>query len=212
MLRLATAFTVVTISICSIAAAQDVRITATDPERSFVINGDRIVIGRIQDGTHRLSGEYTKTSRPCPPFCITPMQVAPGVETVGELEVLDFLESHVATGRGLLLDTRVPEWFAKGSVPGAINVPFNTLDAQNPYRDDILRALGAVPDDTGGWRFAAARDLLLFCNGPWCDQTPRAIRNLLDAGYPPEKLRYYRGGMQVWQQLGLTVTTQEGPE
>ena len=206
MLRLAAAFSVVSVVICSTAAAQDVRITATDAERSIVINGTRVAIGRIQDTNHRLSGEYTKTSRPCPPFCITPMVVAPGVETVGELELMDFLESHVATGRGLLLDTRVPEWFAKGSVPGAINLPFNTLDPQNPYRDDILRALGGV-DGGSGWNFASARDLLLFCNGPWCDQTPRAIRNLLDAGYPPEKLLYYRGGMQVWQQLGLTVAS-----
>ena len=24
-------------------------------------------------------------------------------------------------------------------------------------------------------------------------------------GYPPDKLRYYRGGMQMWQVLGLTT-------
>ena len=56
------------------------------------------------------------------------------------------------------------------------------------------------------WNFGKAKELLLWCNGPWCDQSPRAIRNLLALGYPAEKLRYYRGGMQDWMVLGLTVT------
>jgi len=46
---------------------------------------------------------------------------------------------------------------------------------------------------------------MLWCNGPWCGQSPHAIRGLLDLGYPAEKLYYYRGGMQAWQSLGLTV-------
>jgi hypothetical protein len=28
---------------------------------------------------------------------------------------------------------------------------------------------------------------------------------LLSHGYPPEKVYYYRGGMQMWKVLGLTV-------
>jgi rhodanese-related sulfurtransferase len=46
---------------------------------------------------------------------------------------------------------------------------------------------------------------LLWCNGPWCGQSPRAIRALISLGYPAEKLYYYRGGMQMWQSLGLTT-------
>ncbi|TNF21884.1 MAG: rhodanese-like domain-containing protein [Rhodobacteraceae bacterium] len=185
-------------------AAQDVRITPDLARQSLTINGAPLVIERIQDPEHRLTGDFTKTSRACPPFCITPMQAAPGVATLGELEVLEFLDTRVAADLGLLLDSRVPEWFAKGSIPGAVNVPFTTLDAANPYRDDILQALGAVKG-ADGLDFTAARDLLVFCNGPWCDQAPRAIRSLLSAGYPPGKLSFYRGGMQLWLQLGLTV-------
>ena len=33
----------------------------------------------------------------------------------------------------------------------------------------------------------------------------RAIANLLSVGYPGEKIYYYRGGMQGWLTLGLTV-------
>ena len=54
---------------------------------------------------------------------------------------------------------------------------------------------------------------MLFCNGIWSDQSLRGLQALRAAGYPAEKLRYYRGGMQDWQILGLTVvvppTTQQ---
>ena len=50
-------------------------------------------------------------------------------------------------------------------------------------------------------------ELQTYCSpgGPACGQSPRAIRGLLDAGYPGDKIRYYRGGMQMWQLWGLTT-------
>jgi len=186
------------------ALAQEVRITPDTSSFTIDLNGQIISIGRVQDSSHTIAPEFQKTSRPCPPFCIHPMSAGDGVQTVGELEVIDFLEKKVASGAGLLIDSRVPEWFAKGTLPGAVNVPFTTLESTNPYRDQILQALGAVRAGEG-WDFSRAYELTMFCNGPWCDQSPRAIRNLLDAGYPAEKINYYRGGMQVWLSLGLTV-------
>lgn len=185
--------------------AQDVNITADMAETSFPVKGQTVTIQRNQDPTHRLDPEFTKTSRACPPFCVTPMNVAEDVTTVGELEVLDFLKTTVSAGTGLLLDTRTPEWFVKGSIPGALNVPSETLTPKNPYRNEILRAFGGIQDGDA-WTFTDATELLLFCNGPWCDQSPRAIRGLLDAGYPADKIKYYRGGVQVWKLLGLTMT------
>lgn len=188
------------------ALAQEVRLTPDLPEKTLTLNGERVTIAREPDPGHRLAGEFTKTSRDCPPFCIHAMEAAPGVETVGELELISFLEAHVEPGTGLLIDSRVPAWFEKGTIPGAVNVPFSTLEPSNPYRDEILKALGAR--ETGSrLSFDEAMDILLFCNGPWCDQSPRAIRNLIDAGYPAGKIRYYRGGMQLWLLLGLTVVT-----
>ncbi|MGY3438617.1 MULTISPECIES: rhodanese-like domain-containing protein [unclassified Marinovum] len=187
------------------SSAQDVRISPDVDRHETTINGALLTIERIQDNANQLTGEFTKTSRPCPPFCIAPISAAPGVRTVGELEVMEFLDTAVAPGSGLLLDSRVPEWFAKGSIPGAVNVPFTTLAPANPYRNDILRALGAKGEE-GSWDFTDALDLMLFCNGPWCDQAPRAIRDLVAAEYPVEKISYYRGGMQLWLLLGLTVS------
>jgi rhodanese-related sulfurtransferase len=59
------------------------------------------------------------------------------------------------------------------------------------------------------WDFTNAKKLMLWCNGMWCGQSPHAIRSLLEMGYPAEKLFYYRGGMQAWQSLGLTVVVPE---
>ncbi|MGH1367936.1 MAG: rhodanese-like domain-containing protein [Maritimibacter sp.] len=204
MLRLLCGAAMALVITQSTATAQEVRITPDASSFSIQLNGEQIEIERIQDTSHKLSNEFSETSRPCPPFCIHPISAAPGVSTVGELEVIDFLEKSVAAGKGLLLDTRLPEWYTKGTIPGSVNVPFATLQPENPYRDQILQALGGLK--TGdGWDFASAKELTVFCNGPWCDQSPRAIQNLLDAGYPAEKLKYYRGGMQVWMLMGLSV-------
>lgn len=204
MLRIFGAIVLGVVALGTTVNAQDVRITADTLYETINLNGTDIRIERNQNQANTIAPEFAKTSRQCPPFCIHPMSAAPGVETVGELEVIDFLKVKVAAGSGLLIDSRVPAWFAKGTIPGAINVPFSTLEDSNPYRDEILKALGARQIGSG-WDYSGALDLLLFCNGPWCDQSPRAIRNLRSAGYPPEKLKYYRGGMQNWLLLGLTV-------
>ena len=55
--------------------------------------------------------------------------------------------------------------------------------------------------------FSNAKTLVLFCNGIWCGQSPTTIRTLLRMGYPAAKIHYFRGGMQNWQSLGLTVVS-----
>lgn len=192
------------------ALGLEVNLAENIPYVDIELNGETIRIQRIQDLDHKLDNSYAKTSRPCPPFCIHPMRATIGVETVGELELLDFLITKVRTGQGLLIDARLPEWYRKGTIPGAVNIPWTILTSgpDNPHIARILRALDAVERD-GEWDFRRAQDLLLFCNGPWCDQSPRAIQNLIALGYPPEKLLYYRGGMQLWQLLGLTTVIPE---
>lgn len=180
------------------------------PYLDIEYEGKLVRIQRNQDTSSRLDNSFAKTSRPCPPFCIHPMRAAVGVETVGEMELLDFLITKVRNNRGLLIDARLPEWHQRGTIPGAVNIPWTLLAAgpDNPFTAKILNALDAV-EENGEWDFRSALDLMLFCNGPWCDQSPRAIRNLLTLGYPPQKLYYYRGGMQVWQLLGLTTVIPE---
>lgn len=189
------------------ATADEVRLTADQPGASFTFNGTPIAISREQDPNAVLSGDFTRTSRACPPFCIHPISTASGVATLSELEIIAFLDTDVGTGTGLLIDARLPEWFVNGTILGVVNVPFATLDATNPHRNAILPALGAVGDTLS---FDAAHDLVLFCNGPGSDESVRAVQNLLAADYPPEKISYYRGGLQDWPIPGLTTTTPAG--
>ena len=61
-----------------------------------VMHDDKIVrIERIQDTSYKLNNSFTKTSRPCPPFCIQPIQLHPDIKTMGEVELLIFLDTEV---------------------------------------------------------------------------------------------------------------------
>jgi rhodanese-related sulfurtransferase len=61
------------------------------------------------------------------------------------------------------------------------------------------------------WNFRDAKTLVMFCNGAWCGQSPANIRSLIRMGYPPSKIKWYRGGMQAWETLGLTTAVAESP-
>jgi rhodanese-related sulfurtransferase len=155
------------------------------------------------------------------------MHAAPGIETYGEVEMFGFMEGPLRDGDGLLIDARTPQWYEKGTIPGAINIPFTSFpdNPKDSAWNQILKDFGAAPRGDVGqvertleewglvdagfktedWDFSGAKELVLFCNGPACDQSPRAIKALLSVGYPAEKLKYYRGGMQIWQLWGLTT-------
>jgi hypothetical protein len=112
---------------------------------------------------------------------ITPMQLAPGVRTVGELEVMQ----HIAAGLPLI-DTRLAKYLSTGTLPTARSVPHIETRER---RDELGRGT----------------DTILFCNGPQCLATPDAIRILIDCGHPAERLVYYRGGIHDWVTLGLPL-------
>jgi hypothetical protein len=45
----------------------------------------------------------------------------------------------------------------------------------------------------------------------WSNDAPNAIGHLLAAGHPANKLFYYRGGMQAWAHVGLTILQPQNP-
>jgi rhodanese-related sulfurtransferase len=114
---------------------------------------------------------------------VAPIELAPGVRTVGELEVIE----HVAAGLPLV-DTRQEHFFAGGTIPGARNIPHPAAVAQMHELDP-------------------SRPTVFFCNGPQCTATPQAVTALLQAGYPASGILYYRGGMHDWMTLGFPVAT-----
>ncbi len=50
---------------------------------------------------------------------------------------------------------------------------------------------------------------VFICNGPQSAQSPTAIRSLLQAGFPPDRILYSRGGLHDWLTIGLPVTPSE---
>lgn len=167
----------------------------------FVFGGTQITIQRSKAPT----GQELLPQEGCPGYCIEPGIAAPGVVTLTELDILDFLQSRVAEGDGLLVDARLPDAYRAASIPGAISVPSATLVAGNPYREDLLLALGAT-GALGNMNFSNAFDLVVFDEGPWSPTARSAVARLLEVGYPAQKLFYYRGGLQAWQALGLSVS------
>lgn len=195
-----------TYSVSSATEVSSVKITAEMPYLNIMVDNKKIQISRIQEESNRLSNSFSKTSRKCPPFCIHAFKIGSKVKTVGELEVLTFLKDKVMTGTGALVDSRIPQWFEKGTIPGAVNIPFTLLNSKynKKYSDRILQHLG-VSEGDGGRDYSQAKELIVFCNGSWCSQATRAIENLIDQGYPEEKLYWYRGGIQNWLLLGMTT-------
>ena len=55
--------------------------------------GRRVTIMRNQNQDNTINPECAMTSRKYPPFCIQPSELAPGVKTVAELDVLRFLKT-----------------------------------------------------------------------------------------------------------------------
>jgi rhodanese-related sulfurtransferase len=187
-----------------------VKITAELESVRVTHDGKPVTIMRNQDPNHTISADYAKTSRDCPPFCVQPGTLAPGVETVGELEVLGYLAAIERGDKSILvIDSRTPDWLAKGTIPGSINLPWTKLNPEagaDPIAiaETFEKRFGARSQE-GLWDFSEAKTLVLFCNGPWCAQSPTNIRTLLKFGYPAHKIKWFRGGMQEWQSLGLTV-------
>ena len=196
--------------ISATAADKPVGITPDMMETTVMHGGKKVTISRDQNNKATVNPAFAKTSRPCPPFCIQPIVLAPGVETLGEREIIDYL---VRMSEGddsiLVVDSRTPDWVQKGTIPGAVNIPWTAL---NPAKGADPISIGEIMEGQFGarsleglWDYSDAKTLVLFCNGMWCGQSPNNIQNLLKFGYPAHKIKWYRGGMQNWSNLGLTT-------
>ena len=190
-----------------------VNITRTLSSVDVQHNGKTVTIQRQQDTGNRMNPDFTLTSRKCPPFCIQPLVIAAGVETVGEVEVLEYLKRKAeGDDTVLVIDSRGPKWIAKGTIPGSVNIHYKKLSlnsADEGEMANIIEKQFGADRLSKFWDFSDARTLVFFCNGMWCGQSPRNIRSLLKIGYPPAKIKWYRGGMQAWETMGLTTVMPE---
>ena len=95
----------------------------------------------------------------------------------------------------VLVDVRGPEAFARGHVPGAINLPGRLLSAEY---------LAGYPRDTL---------FVVYCAGPHCNGANKAAIKLAALEYPVKEMI---GGVTGWLDEGFGLSTgqprSEGPD
>ncbi len=172
--------------------------------KSFTVthDGQAVEVMRSQDPEHQIHPLYATTSRGMPqpmhPFAPHP------VETLGEREFVEYMMLAEKDTNVMIVDTRTIGWHVSLTIPGAKSYPYTMMDDPSD-RDWALDDFGVVKKAEGEYDFTDAKTLAMFCNGYWCGQTPAMIKKMLELGYPAEKMKYYRGGMQAWTSLGFTV-------
>ncbi len=162
------------------------------------------------DGSYasRDVAEYCKKTFITAAGKLSPMKIHEDIETFGELEVLEFLEEMQDDPQMLFVDSRKTQWFKSVTIPSAINIPFIYFTERDKWIEEKKEALKrfGVKGDKTPYDFSNAKTILFFCNGVWCRQSPQMIEALLELGYPPKKMKWYRGGMQSWLSVGMTST------
>ncbi len=138
------------------------------------------------------------------------MKIDDEIETVGEIEVLKFLQLlDFEPENYIIVDARGKEWFKKISIPHAVNIPYLNIKYYEDFPDEIdknMLLLNVKKDKNGALDFSKAKEAIVYCNGSWCPQSVKMIKALVALGYPKKKLFWYRGGLQDWIGAGFTVT------
>lgn len=175
-------------------------------EFSVTLSGETCTIARTQAKGNKIHAAYSTTERGAP----QPISLGKGIETLGELEFIDYMMKAEKDESIMIVDTRTEGWHRDLRIPCTVNVPYTLLnDDEEIAILTVLDNFGVEENDDETLNFDNAKTIIGYCNGYWCGQTPgmfvRAKFSLINLGYPAEKLKYYRGGMQAWTSLGLSV-------
>lgn len=104
-----------------------------------------------------------------------------------ETDCWDVYESMKSTDRKfVLLDVRSPALYAKGHVPGAINLPHGKI---------IQSRMGEWPDNTM---------FVVYCAGPHCNGADRGAARLARLNKP---VKIMIGGIAGWLDEGFALET-----
>lgn len=101
------------------------------------------------------------------------------LEPVSGKELLRRMREGLVT----VIDTRPPEEFDAGHLPGAINVPLR----------DLKRRLRQLPRD---------QEIVAYCRGPYCVLSYEAVAELRKRGFKAFRLE---AGYPEWKAAGLPV-------
>ena len=188
--------------------AQEAYITKGVKEVKLKYDGKEIVIKRE---LKEIPKEYSNKTLV---GVIAPMKIDKNIETIGELEVLDYMKKAQNDDSILLVDARTPNWYEKIRIPTALNAPFTLFKDKTTAIEELTLDFGVSLKKDKSLDFSEAKTLIIYCNGAWCAQSLQMIKDakysLINLGYPKDKIKYYRGGMQSWVTLGLTTAGSKG--
>lgn len=105
---------------------------------------------------------------------------------ITELDHKAFME---VSAQSTVVDVRTPEEYAKGHVPGAINIPLATVG-------DSINMFGAT--DT---------PIVVYCRSGY--RAGKALEVLSEAGYT--NLHHLEGDIKGWEEAGLEMEVPEAP-
>ena len=84
----------------------------------------------------------------------------------------------------VVVDARTPETYARGHVPGAVNLPHRTIDSSTTAslpRDEVI---------------------VTYCDGVFCNASTKAAAKLTALGF---KVKEMLDGMEGWRKEGYPV-------
>ncbi|HNV58836.1 MAG TPA: rhodanese-like domain-containing protein [Rhodoferax sp.] len=171
---------------------------AQGPERLKIVGNDRQFVIQTPQGPFTI----TRTLTACAPVkgFLQPLIPLPGVRPVAEIEVLQALNDP----QTMVIDMRDDGEPLEATIPNSYNIPFNELE-------DRMDEMGCTRQNKQPWDCTKALQIVAFCNGPVCPQSPAGIASMVRAGFPVSKISYYRGGMMDWEALGLTTVSGHRP-
>ena len=144
---------------------------------------------------------------------IAPMIIDKEIETIAELEVIEYFKKSEKNESIILVDARTEDWYEKIHIPSAINIPFTNFGNKENAIETVTLEFDVEKKKDGSLDFSNAKTIIVYCNGAWCAQSEQLIKkakfSLLKLGYPKNKIKYYRGGMQSWVSLGLSTESEE---
>ena len=130
------------------------------------------------------------------PNAVTATPAAPSEAAAAHFEAAftfetDCWDTHEALASGdagfVLLDVRGPALFARGHVPGAINVPHGKI---------VASKMTQWPEGTL---------FVTYCAGPHCNGAARGALRLAKLGRP---VKIMAGGITGWQDEGFELATE----
>ena len=124
----------------------------------------------------------------------SPQDAAAHFERLLSLET-DCWDIHEGLSAGhsgfVVLDVRSAEAYAKGHVPGAVNLPHKRMVERNlvQFGSDVL--------------------FVVYCNGPHCNGADRAAARLARLG---RKVKKMIGGIEGWKDEGFELEKEGDPK